>query len=154
MAVFQHAAMAVVGVFAEAEIGDHHHLGRRPPGVTHHAGDQPIRPPCIAAGRVLVVRYAEQHHRFHSIGGEEFYLALQLAFGDAMHARHAGDWLAVVDAFFHEDRLDQILGCQHGLAHKGAQGRRPPQATKAGDRETAGGHVGYPAAATAGLLRT
>ena len=48
----------------------------------------------------------------------------QLALGDAGHARHLGDRQRFVDALLDEDRLDQVVGGDGGLAHQVAQRRR------------------------------
>ena len=134
--VLDHAAMAVVGVFAEADVGDHHQFRRRPLGPPHHARHQAVAVPGVAARGILVVRDAEQHQRLHPVARQALHHVLQLALGDARDAGHLGDRQGIVDAFLDEDRLDQVVGGDGGLAHQAAQrlGLAQPAQTGGGER--------------------
>ena len=49
-----HAAVTMVGVLAETVVADHDHVGGRRARAAHHARQQAIRVPGVAADRVLV----------------------------------------------------------------------------------------------------
>jgi hypothetical protein len=146
-AVLDHAAVAVVGVFAEADVGDHHQFGRRVLGSPHHARNEAVVVPRVAARGILVVRDAEQHQRLHSIARQALHRVLQLPLGDAGHSRHFRDRQGIVDAFLDEQRLDQVVGGDGGLAHQGAQCARLTEPAETGGGEQRGHEMPHRVAA-------
>ena len=113
-----HAAVAVVGVLAEADVGDHGQAGHlrldRGDGLLHGA----VGAPGAAALSVLVVGQAEQQHRGHAQFMKGARLFDGAVDGHAADAGHRLDRLAARLAEQHEERLDQVLGRKAGLAHE------------------------------------
>ncbi len=138
MSTVHHAAVAVVGVFAEARVGHDDHFRHGVLDNRGHARNQAAFFPGVAAVRVQVVGHAECHHRLDPGTGKTLDLTGQFLLGDSHHARHTGDRYEVVDFFFDENRQHQIVEGKFGFLKQATQLRGAAQATWAGLGELAG----------------
>jgi len=120
--------VAVVGVFAQAHIGDEHQveLGclEGPQGLGHDA----LGVVSATANRVLVGGYAKEDDGRNAQARHLPALLHQLIDGELAIARHGGDFAAHPRARTDEERQDQILAPQVGLADHLAQKRVGTQA--------------------------
>ena len=127
LAVAHEAAVAVRGVLAQADVGDHGQLGvgllERP----YRKLDDALLVVGAGAGLVLGGGYAEQQHGPDS--GREDLLAFGDQLGDRqpLHAWHRGNLLAHAFAGNHEQRLDQVRRRYVGLADQVAERLRAAQ---------------------------
>ncbi len=121
--VVHHAAMAVIGVLAEAGVGHHDHFRHGVLGNARHARDQTVFAPGVAAVGIEMMGHAKGHHRLDAGTGIALDFAGQFALGNALHAGHAGDRHEVVDVFLDEDRQDQIVQAELGFLEQTAQAR-------------------------------
>ena len=123
--VGEHAAVAVVRVFVQAQVADHHVLVAEL--VVQHrerALRDAVRVRCLGTFGVLVLRHREHHERRdpsrRDVDGflaQRFERVLELA-------RHRRDRDGVGDALLDEQRRDQLPGSQIGLADQRAERRR------------------------------
>ena len=159
LAVADEAAVAVRGVLAEADVGDHGQvrvgLLQRPDG---HLDDALV----VVGARarlVLVGGDAEEQDRADAGGGDLGRLGDQLGDREALDAGHRVDVLADALAGDDEQRLDQVRGRQVGLADQVAQRLGAPQAAQAcgGERHSTAEFRGgreVPPSQTPGLRRS
>ena len=135
----QRAAMAVIGVLAEAQVGDHQQPGRRLPGDPDGLLDDPVvaergRPP-----RILVLGDAEQEDRRDAQLGRLGHRLAQPVERELILPRHRRDLppqaLPVVD----EQRVDQVIHGQPGLAQHLAESRMAAEPSGPVQRITGGG---------------
>ncbi len=135
LAVADEAAVAVRGVLAEADVGDHGQVGvgllQRPDRHLHDA----LVVVGAGAGLVLAGRDAEEEDRADSGGGDVGGLGDQLGDREALDAGHRLDLLADALAGDDEGGLDQVRRGQLGLADEAAQGLVAAQAAQAGGGE-------------------
>ena len=118
----QHAAVAVIGVFVQAQVAHHH-------GVVAELGAQrgdrlladARRVPCLGPLGVLARRHPEQHERANAGLGDLDRLLAQRFERVLELAGHRGDGDRLVDAFLGEQRRDQIAGVERGLSDQRSQ---------------------------------
>ena len=131
LAVADEAAVAVRGVLAEADVGDHDQFGvgllQRPHRHLHDA----LVVVGAGAGLVLGGGDAEEQDRADPGGGDLGRLRDQLRDREALDARHRLDLLADPLAGDDEGGLDQVLRGELGLADEAAQGLGAAQAAHA-----------------------
>ena len=114
----QRAAMAVVGVLAEAEVGDHQEIGRDSPGEPDGLLHDPVVAEGGRAAGVLVLGDAEEDDRRDAqLGGLGDRLA-QPVERELILARHRGDLAPEVRAVVDEQRVDQVVDGQPVLADR------------------------------------
>src|SRR5947209_12578568 len=90
------------------------------------------------------MRNTEQHDRLDSVARHLLDLSRQRLFGNAEDARHRGNWLPLIKAFFDKNRVDQIVCAHHGLADEIPQRRRAAKTAKPRDRKGRRFHFWYP----------
>ena len=122
------AAVAVVGVLVDAEVGDEHHLVA---DLGAQVGERELHDavgiPGAGALGVLVGGHAEEDHAGDAEGGELADLLAERLAGVLHHAGQAGDRLRLGDALPHEQRRDQVVDGDAGLGDEAAQGRGAAQ---------------------------
>ncbi len=130
LAVAHQAAVAVIRVLAEADVGDHeqlrHRFLERPRRPLHH----PFVGPALGALGVLALRQPEEQHAGDS---EVPHLAALLHDGVHAHlviARHRGDLAPDARARTHEQRVHQAVGRKPRLPHKPPQRLAAPQPSR------------------------
>jgi hypothetical protein len=124
----QDAAVAVVGVLVEAEVGHDHQV------VAHlvadvgqpHLGD-PGRVPGRRTDRVLGRGDAEEDDARDAQVGEGPHLLPERLPGVLHHARHGRDGPGGLDPLPQEEGGDEVVDRQPGLGHQPAQGRSAAQ---------------------------
>ena len=117
--------MSVRRVLAEAHVGHQDELGEaRPQRAQSELHDAVVLP---RTGRLLVLllRYAEEHHRLNAAADELFDLAHDVLDGEA---RHAGQRLVAKRFGRDEERHHERLEIEPRLAHESAQGAGAPEA--------------------------
>ena len=127
LAVLHHAAVAVVHVLAQADVGDHDQLGHLvldgADGELHDAFGV-----VGAAGRRVLVRGdAEQQDGRDAEPLDLAHLGQQVADRELVAAGHGGDRPLDVLAVRHEQRVDEVVGRERRLAHHATQRGRAPQ---------------------------
>jgi hypothetical protein len=123
-ALLDHAAVTVARVLAEADIGHHEKIGD---GLLHRAYgllDDAVLGVGLAAARVLLRGQAEEQHRGDAHGCGVLALLEQLVDGQAKLSRHGRDGLAHAAAVDGEERVDEVVGPENGLADHPADKRR------------------------------
>ena len=136
------AAVAVVGVLVEAQVGHQHDLAAE--AVTQ-IGEGELHD-AVGVGRaradgVLPVGDAEQDEAGDAEVDELGDLLHERVAGVLDDARQRGDGLGGVDALPHEQGCDQVVDRQPGLGHEPPHGRRGAQAAGAMRREGHGRDV-------------
>jgi hypothetical protein len=131
MAGGEHAAVAVVGVLAQAEVGDQGDLvaevaGEGLEGPLH----DPLGRPCLGALGVLGRRHAEQQQRRDTQRGQLGGLLPQAVEGVLVVAWHRGDRDRLADALLDEQGSDQVAPGHLGLAGQVAQDPGAPCAAR------------------------
>ena len=125
----EHAAVAVVGVLVEAQVGhEHERVADLVAQVAQRHLHDAVGVPGPGARGVLVARARRTGSRpgTPSVGELGHLLAEALA-GVLHDAGQRGDRLRLVDALAHEERGDQVVDDEAGLGHQAAQGRRGAQ---------------------------
>jgi hypothetical protein len=127
------AAVSVVGVLAQADIRHHGHAGdvaldgfdRR----LHRTGGIPRR----RADAVLPLRKSEQEHGAHAGVPRPLRLFDRFAHAELEDSGHGADLGPRAARRDDEERIDEILGADDGLAHEGADGVGAAEAPRAAD---------------------
>ena len=127
----ERAAMAVVGVFAAADIGDHIEFGRGFFKSLDGAADDAVRAHRLGAAGILVGGDAKKNHRRNAESANIAGLFGEMVGAQLEMPRHAGDRIFAIFAFDDEERENEILGRQRSLAHHRADGRVFAQAARA-----------------------
>ena len=135
-----HAAVAVAGVLAEADVGDEDQLlgGRRGlEGAQALLHDAVV---VICAGALLVLGFgqAEEQQAAEAEAGGFFGFANGFVDGEVEDAGHGADWAAHAFAGAEKEGIDQVAGVDGGLADQGAKGFGAAEAAHPGFRETHG----------------
>ena len=120
----QDAAMAVIGVFAEAFVGDQQDVADRSAAELRRACcTMPSSAQALEPCGVLAGRDAEEDERLDAEldGAADF--VDQAIDAELKVARHRRDFLANAAAGADEERQDEILGGQRGFAHQIAEDR-------------------------------
>ncbi len=99
-------------------------------------GHDPLRIVVVAARRVLVLGDAEEDDGRDAQGGDLARLSRQQVDGQLGLAGHRLDGNPLALAVAHEEREDEVLRRERGLAHHRAQAGRQPEAPRPGGRET------------------
>ena len=140
----QRAAMAVVGVLAEADVGDDQQPGRLPLG---RAGSPPGRSPRRRergrAARVLVRGDAEEEDRRDAQLGDLGDRLAEAVERELVLAGHRGDLAPQVRAVVDEQRVDQVVDRQPMLADQVAEPGMAAEPAGAMERVAGGGLVGH-----------
>ena len=131
LAVLHHAAVAVVHVLAEADVGDDHEVGELVLDGAHGHLHDALGVVGAGRRRVLVRGDAEQQDRRDAELDDLAHLAEQVADGELEAPGHRGDGVLDVLAGDHEERVDEIVDRERGLAEHVADGRRATQAPHA-----------------------
>ena len=131
----EHAAVAVVGVLAQADVGDHHQVGQRLLDRAHRARHDAVVAVRLRAGRVLLLRNAEQDHRRDAEIAHRAALLHRLVDRQLRDARHRADRLRHPRARHDEQRQDELVDAQPRLAHHAAQRLVAPQPARSIGRE-------------------
>ncbi len=117
------AAVAVVGVLVDAQVGHQHdvvaEVGAQIAQCDLHDAVGVVG---AAPDRVLGLRHAEQDHGTHTEVGERGHFVAQRLTGVLDHAGQRGDRLRLVDAFADEQRGDQVGDANVMLCDQFAQG--------------------------------
>ncbi len=131
LAVADEAAVAVRGVLAEADVGDHREVGvGLLEGADRHLHDALVVVGA-RAGLVLGGGDAEEEDGADAGGGDLGRLGDQLGDREALDAGHRVDVFADVLAGYYEEGLDQVRGRQVGLSNQAAQGLGAPETAHA-----------------------
>ena len=111
-AIVEHAAVAVVGVLVDAQVGDQHDVVA---DVAAQVGERElhdaVRVEGAAADGVLRRRHTEQDHGAHAELGQLDDLLAQAVAGVLHDARQRHDRLRLGDALAHEQRRDEVGRC-------------------------------------------
>ena len=126
------AAVAVRGVLAEADVGDHGQVRVGLLQRAHRHLHDALVVVGAGAGLVLGGGDAEEQERADPGGGDLAGLLDQAGDREALDARHRLDLLADALAGDDEGGLDQVGRGELGLADEAAQGLGPAQAAQAG----------------------
>ena len=142
------AAVAVRGVFAEADVGDddqmrHLALDRADGALHRRVGVGGFR-----AGRILAVGQAEEQHAEDAICLRRRRFLDGFVDRQVEDARHGADLAPYATAFADEERQDEAVGRQPRLAHEAADRLAAAQAPRpSSERESGGGslngHLNY-----------
>ena len=137
VAVPDHAAVPVVGVLAEADVSDEEQPRHRLADGAESAGNDAVGIGRTAAARILVLRNPEEDDRGHAQIREPsavFGCAVDRELCDAGHRPDRTFHPASRD---HEERLDELLDRDAGLAHQSTERFATSQTTRAVGREAA-----------------
>jgi hypothetical protein len=120
-ALIDDAAMAVGGVFAEADVGDHEELGQGFFEELHGLLDDAVAMPCARSAVIFTGRKPEEQHggnpKIECRGG----VLNQFIWGKLKDAGHGGDGLTQFFAGPDEEREDELPGIQMGFGNETAQ---------------------------------
>jgi hypothetical protein len=132
------AAVAVAGVFAQADVGDEDEFlrGRGLLDGAQSLLHDAVFIPCAGALLVLGFGQAEEEQAAEAQSCRFFCFADGFIDGEVEDAGHGADGLAHGLAGADEQGVDQVAGLQSGFAHQGAQGLGAAQAAHARFRET------------------
>ena len=119
--VVQHPAVAVVGVLAQAHVGDDEKLGQRVLQRTHGALDDAVVVEVLVADRILGGRDAEEQHRGDPRCRRPAGFLDRLVDGELTDPRHRRDRVTDVLAVHDEHRIDEIGRSERRLAHRRAE---------------------------------
>ena len=137
--VVEDAAVAVIGVLVDAQIGDQHEivtdLGAQ---VAERHLDDALRVERRTAGGVLRRRQTEQHHRPDAETGQLGDLLAEALPAVLDHAGQRPDRLWLADVLANEERGDEIARAHGRLGDQVAQRRRPAQPAGPAGRERRG----------------
>ena len=122
-----HAAMAVVGVLAHADVGDHGEAGHVLLDFANRALHLALVVPRLAAVGVLALRDAEQDGRRDAGRVRLARGAHHLVDRHLRHARHRTDRTFDVASGADEERLDKVVGRETRLSDHPAQRLGAPQ---------------------------
>ena len=128
-------AVAVIGVLAEAHVGDHDHLRRGGLDRADRLRRDALWVIVPAADGVLRRGDAEEHHRRNPERGDLADLIRQAIHRPLELPWHRADGAALVLAIAHEERIDEIRGAQRRLARQPPYPRREAQASRPRDRK-------------------
>ena len=117
--------MAVGGVAAEADVGDHHQLGDPFLELPHRLLDRALGGGGLGAGVVFPGGQPEEEDRGHPQVQGGFGLLHQKVRGQAGHAGHGRHFLAHPAARGREHGVDEVFGAQMRLPQHAPQGFTP-----------------------------
>ena len=135
------AAMAVLHVFAQADVGDDQQrrqfLFQQPHGLLDNAVFR------VSAGglRVLFVGNAKEQNRRHAEGVGARRFADDFIRRKLEHAGHGVDGVAQFSAAAREQRQDELVDAQVRFGHEPPQRRRLPQPARAINRKSGQSHA-------------
>jgi hypothetical protein len=127
----QHAAVPVVGVLAEAHVGDEHEAGGGAANRLQRPRHDAVGAGRTAAARILALRDAEEEDRGYPEIGQAAALLRRPIDGQLGHARHRVDRLLDAPARHDEQRLHELFDRDTRLAHEAPERLAPPQAPRA-----------------------
>ena len=117
-AVFDHAAVAVVGVFAKADIGDDQEIEFGFANGFDSALDDALCVKRALAARIFCFWQAEENHRGKAEAFDFATFFDDLIRGLLMHAGHGADFGANFAAGANEHRINQPVGGETRFAHE------------------------------------
>ena len=123
----QDAAVTMVGVLVDADVGHHDQPGGRVLHGAHGSRHGPVRVGAALAARVLLGGQPEEDHPAEA---ERASLARHLgrrAHRELVDPGHRRDRPRLAQRLGEEQRQDQVIRAHHGLAHQRSQGGRAPQ---------------------------
>ncbi len=132
--------MAVVGIGAEADIGDDDDLREIRLDAPYRLLHDPVRRERFRRAGVFRLRQAEEQHARHARSHRLLDRVRQAIDGEMVDAGHRADLLAHIEAVRDEEGQDELRRMQPRLLHEAAERRRLPQAAETlegrhGDRE-------------------
>ena len=128
--VVQHPAVAVVGVLAQAHVGDDQKLGQRLLQRTHGALDDAVVVEVLVADRILGGRDSEEQHRADTGRRGPSRLLDRPIDGELADPRHRRDRVAHVLAVDDEQRVDEVGRCEFRLPYRRTELRGVAQAAR------------------------
>ena len=128
--VVQHPAMAVIGVLAQAHVGDDEEIGQGVLQRADRALDDAVVVEVLLPDRILRRGDAEEQHRRNPRRGGPLRLLDRLIDRELADPRHGGNRIAHVRTMDDEHRIDEIGGGQHRLADGRAQPRGVPETAR------------------------
>jgi len=131
VALADDAAVTVIGVLAETHVGDEDEARGGPTDRAERARDDAARVGRAAAPRVLLLRDAEEQHRRDADVGQPPAFLGRAVDRALRHARHRLDRSLDAVARYDEERLDELLRDDAGLANETAErlaAAEPPRA--------------------------
>ena len=134
VAVHHHPAVAVRRVFAEADVRQQDEVGEARPQRAQRLLNDPVVLPRTGCLLVLLRRDAEEQDGADARRCEVLDYANEAA---EVEARHARQLLVRERLGSDEERHDELVEREPGLAHEPAQGSRTAEAPQPGDRERA-----------------
>ena len=137
----EHAAVAVVGVLVDAQVGDQHDVVA---DVAAQVGEGELHDALgiegAGADGVLACRDPEQHDGPHAERGQLGDLLAEALAAVLDDARQRHDRLRLGDALADEQRGDQVARAHRRLGDEVAEGRRAPEAPRPVDGERSACH--------------
>ena len=127
----EEAAVAVVRVLAEADVGHDDELRARFLERADRLLDRPVVGEALDTVRILRARDAEEENRLDAERLELTGFASELVDGELVDTGHRGHGAADAVAGNDEERVDEVVRLERRLANEVAQGRRSAQATRA-----------------------
>jgi hypothetical protein len=124
------AAVAVIGVLAEADVGHHEHVVHLALDRANRRLHRRFRIVRERADVVLGVREAEQDHALHAVVLCCAHFVHRLVDREVEDARHRRHFTADAVAFADEQRQHEHVGRQPGFAHERPHRRRTAEPAK------------------------
>ena len=131
LAILHHAAVAVVRIFAEADVGDDDETELGLADCGDRALHGAIRRGCFRAGRVLALGQAEENHGGNAQIGDFAALLGDFIGGLLIDARHRANFGANIRSGAGEHGIDEAARAEPCLADQFAQGFGAAQAARA-----------------------
>ena len=116
-----HAAVAVISVFAQTHVGDHDEVGQLALEGAHRLLNGRIVIPRFGPDGVLAIRNPEQQHATNAGGRGGMRVSQHFVHGGLVDARHGLDRGANAGAGADEDGKDELRRLEPRLAHEVAQ---------------------------------
>ena len=127
--------MPVIGILAEADIGNDHQVGEPFLDRAHRFLNDAVLGVGTRSQGVLLVGEPEQDDGWNMHIGGGLHRVDQVIEGLLIVSRHRGDRVADVFALHREEGQDEIAGRQFGFADHAAQGFIPAHAARSVFRE-------------------
>ncbi len=139
----QRSAMSVVGVFAEAQVGDHQEIRRNLPGKADGLLDDAVVAGGGRAARVFVLRDAEEDDAGYTQFGDLGETFAQPVDRELILTRHRGNLAPEVSAVIDKQRVDQVERGELGFANEVAKSRMAAETAGPMQGVTGGGLYGH-----------
>ena len=116
MLAIEQAAVAVIGVLAEADVADDDEAGVVSFDRSNCALDDPVGVVGVRPGWIFPLGNPEEDRRSDAEAAKFVNLLAQPVDRDLVDVRHRGDLGAHIDAVSHEERVDEVARIQLRLA--------------------------------------